>query len=77
MILTLKYFGLLVEVTKCKEEQIEFSGTQISELLETIFSRYPELKNKDFQIAQNNTITNDETEISSEEIALLPPFAGG
>ena len=77
MILTLKYFGLLVEVTKWKEEQIEFSGTQISELLETIFSRYPELKNKDFQIAQNNTITNDETEISSEEIALLPPFAGG
>ena len=77
MILTLKYFGLLVEVTKCKEEQIEFSGTQISELQETIFSRYPELKNKDFQIAQNNTITNDETEISSEEIALLPPFAGG
>ena len=77
MKLTIKYFGLLAEVTHCNEEQIEFSGTQIKELLETIYSKYPKLKEKDFQIAQNNTITNDETKISSNEIALLPPFAGG
>ena len=77
MKLTIKYFGLLTEVTNCNEEAIEFSGTKINELLDTIYLKYPKLKEKDFQIAQNNTITNDETEISSAEIALLPPFAGG
>ena len=77
MKLTIKYFGLLAEVTSCNEEQIEFTGTLINELLETMYSKYPKLKETDFQIAQNNTITNDDTEISSTEIALLPPFAGG
>lgn len=77
MKLTIKYFGLLAEVTHCNEEQVEFSGTLINELLETIYSKYPKLKETNFQIAQNNTITNDDTEISSTEIALLPPFAGG
>ena len=77
MNLTVKYFGLLAEVTECNEEQMDFSGATVKELLENLISKYPDLKNKDFQIAQNNTITNDETEISSNEIALLPPFAGG
>ena len=77
MKLTIKYFGLLTEVTHCNEEQIDFLGTQVSELLDSIYSKYPELKETDFQIAQNNNITNDETKISSTEIALLPPFAGG
>ena len=77
MDLTVKYFGLLAEVTQCNEEQLDFTGTTIKQLLESLISKYPDLKNKDFQIAQNNTITNDETKISSNEIALLPPFAGG
>lgn len=77
MNLTIKYFGLLAEVTQCNEEQLDFSGATVKELLENLFTKYPELKETDFQIAQNNTITNDETEISSNEIALLPPFAGG
>ena len=77
MTLTIKYFGLLTEVTHCNEEQIDFSGTKVSELLDSIYLKYPKLKETDFQIAQNNNITNDETEISSAEIALLPPFAGG
>lgn len=77
MNVTVKYFGLLAELTQCTEEQLDFSGTTIKELLEKLNSKYPDLKEKEFQIAQNNTITNDETKISSTEIALLPPFAGG
>ena len=77
MNLTIKYFGLLTEITHCNEEQIDFSGTKVSELLDSIYSKYPELKEKEFQIAQNNNIINDETKISSTKIALLPPFAGG
>ena len=56
MQLTIKYFGLIAEVTKCNEEQLEFSGEYINELLETVYLKYPKLKEKDFQVAQNNEI---------------------
>jgi len=77
MQLTIKYFGLIAEVTKCNEEQLEFSGTYINELLETVYLKYPKLKEKDFQVAQNNEIISKDIIITQTEIALLPPFAGG
>ncbi len=77
MRLTIKYFGLLAEVTQCSEEQIEFSGTFINDLLETIYLKHPKLKEKDFQVAQNNEIVSKDIMITQTEIALLPPFAGG
>ncbi len=77
MHIKVKYFGQIVEVTKLEEETIEFSGGLISELLDELYSKYPVLKNKDFQVAQNQELVTLETEISGNEIALLPPFAGG
>ncbi len=73
----IKYFGLLAEVTQCHEEKISFSGTTVSELKEQLFQKYEALKNKDFQVAQNNELITNETKITGLEIALLPPFAGG
>ena len=77
MNLTVKYFGLLAEVTECNEEQLDFSGATVKELLENLFSKYPDLKEKDFQVAQNNTIVDKSEPINQTEIALLPPFSGG
>ncbi|MBN4047128.1 MoaD/ThiS family protein [bacterium AH-315-P13] len=77
MQLTVKYFGLIAEVTQCSEEQFEFSGILINELLETVYIKYPKLKEKDFQVAQNNEIVSKDKIVSHTEIALLPPFAGG
>tara|TARA_B110000914_G_scaffold22028_1_gene16500 strand:- start:67 stop:300 length:234 start_codon:yes stop_codon:yes gene_type:complete len=77
MILSIKYFGLLAEVTGCSEEKIKFSGKSISDLKTILFQKYEELKNKDFQIVQNNELITNETKITATEIALLPPFAGG
>jgi len=77
MKLTIKYFGLLAEVTQCSEEQIEFSGTTISELREVLYTKYPPLNGKDFQVAQGKVLVNNDTIINKKEIALLPPFAGG
>ncbi len=77
MILSIKYFGLLAEVTKRSEEKIKFSGKSISDLKSILFQKYEELKNKDFQIVQNNELTTNETKVTATEIALLPPFAGG
>ncbi len=77
MHITVKYFGQLAEVTSKEEESIEFSGNLISELLETLYSKYNVLKNKDFQVAQNQELVSIETELTGNEIALLPPFSGG
>ncbi|WP_452597075.1 MoaD/ThiS family protein [Pontimicrobium sp. MEBiC01747] len=77
MQLTVKYFGMLAEVTKCEEEIINEEGTTVVEFLETLYNKYPILKDKDFQIAQNQKLITKETLLSSGELALLPPFAGG
>jgi sulfur-carrier protein len=77
MKLTIKYFGLLAEITQCNEEQYEFSGMQFNELFKDIYLKYPRLKDIHFQIAQNHVIVTKETKISGKDIALLPPFAGG
>ena len=77
MLITIKYFGQIVEVTQRKEESIEFSGALISELIEQLYEKYVPLKNKSFKIAQNQELVVLETKISGKEIALLPPFAGG
>ena len=77
MQITIKYFGLIAEITKCEEEQISFTKNTISELLEDLFLIYPSLRTKHFKVAQNKEIVTIETEITTKEIALLPPFAGG
>ena len=77
MQITIKYFGLLTEVTSCQEETIEFNGSIIGELLEVLFKKYSTLKSKDFQVAQNADLVGMDTKITGEEIVLLPPFSGG
>lgn len=77
MQLNIKYFGLIAEITGCIEETIEFSETLISDVLDLLFKKYPDLKTKDFQVAQNNNIVSKEAKVLETEIALLPPFSGG
>ena len=77
MKLIIKYFGLLAELTQCNEEEIEFSGANVSDLKDVLFQKYEALKIKDFQVAQNNELTTNKTTVTATEIALLPPFAGG
>ena len=77
MHITIKYFGQIAEVTETEEESLDFSGSLVSELLETLHAKYNHLKNKDFQVAQNQELVSNETELTGAEIALLPPFAGG
>lgn len=77
MHIKIKYFGQIAEITKIKEESLEFSGHLISQLLETLHSKYNGLKNKDFKVAQNQELVSVNTELTGQDIALLPPFAGG
>lgn len=77
MKLTVKYFGMLTEITHCDEETFPYAQTTIKELLETIFSKYPMLKEKEFNVAQHKELVSDDTIITGSEIVLLPPFSGG
>lgn len=73
----IKYFGLLAEITQCSNEVLVFSETTISELLEVLYSKYPSLRAKDFQVAQHLKIVSKDVAVSEDEISLLPPFSGG
>lgn len=77
MNITIKYFGQIAEITQHDEESIAFSGSSVSELLELLYTKYKALKGKDFQIAQNEELVSKEHKVSGDEIAILPPFAGG
>ena len=77
MYINIKYFGQIDELTQTKEENLEFSGIIVSELVETLYLKYSNLRTKNFQIAQNQELVSMETELTGNDIALLPPFAGG
>lgn len=77
MHITIKYFGQIAEITKQREESVEFTGVLVSDLIEILYSKYNTLKGKKFQVAQNQELVSFKTAVSGKEIAILPPFAGG
>jgi molybdopterin synthase sulfur carrier subunit len=76
MTISINYFGMLAEITRCESEQLDLSGT-IADLKKLLLSKYPEFHQKDFRIAQNEELVEDQTLINGTLIAVLPPFAGG
>lgn len=77
MLLKIRYFGILAEVTDCFEETISFSGGKVSDVLKRLFEKYPTLEQKTFKVAHDQCIVSDDIRVSASEIVLLPPFAGG
>ncbi|MCH4552854.1 NTP transferase domain-containing protein [Aestuariibaculum lutulentum] len=77
MTINIKYFGQIAEVTQIDEETIEHTKTTVTELIESLTLKYPKLKLKDFKVAQNKELVSNETLLTGEDIAILPPFAGG
>ncbi|WP_062061465.1 MoaD/ThiS family protein [Aquimarina longa] len=78
MQLNIKYFGMLAEVTAITEEYIQTEVCSVSELVEKLKNQYPKLGDKDFKVAINHHLVDQNHIINTEvEVALLPPFAGG
>jgi molybdopterin synthase sulfur carrier subunit len=80
MTITLKYFGLLVDITQKKEEIFSFdeNNTSVSFLKTKIETAYEELKNTNYSIAVNQSMSSLDYNIKDQDvIAFLPPFAGG
>jgi sulfur-carrier protein len=80
MRVTLKYFGLLAEITHCNEEQVELTA-DVSSLLglkSAVEQRFPAFQKTAYSIALNQALCNNEVALKEADvIAFLPPFAGG
>lgn len=77
MLITVKYFGQIAEVTQTEEEQLHIVEGSILELLQILNLKYSKLIRMDFKIAQNKELVSLETPLTGAEIALMPPFSGG
>lgn len=78
MTLKLKYFGMTAEASGKDEELLDNNYSSVKELKADLLAKYPNLLEINFKVAVNQEIVNDDYKLSgNEEIALLPPFAGG
>jgi molybdopterin synthase sulfur carrier subunit len=80
MRVTLKYFGMLAEITHCNEEQVELNANvnSLLGLKSVVEHRFPDFQKTAYSIALNQALCNDEVALQEDDvIAFLPPFAGG
>lgn len=78
MKVTIKYFGLVAEAAGKNEELLHFEGLLTSGELKQKCLENLTIQDKDaIQVAVNQNL-DDTIEIKDgDEVALLPPFAGG
>lgn len=75
----IRNFGVVREIMGGKELDFEFSGTTVADLRAALFARYPDLVplNSLF-VAVNQQYAQEDTALrDTDEIALIPPVAGG
>lgn len=80
MNLNLNYFGMIAEKTATTKEILNAGNNPLSveDLNHLLFNKYPALKEMNYKIAVNQTLADDSLLLNeNDEIALLPPFAGG
>ena len=80
MEITVKYFGLLTDITQHQQEQflIPVAGYTIKDLKGAIEEKYPSVCGVNYTVAVNQMICEEGVIINLEDtIALLPSFAGG
>lgn len=80
MILNIKYFGVLADIAKKKEEQLvlDESNLTVNSLKSKMELVYQELQNNNYSIAVNQVMVGMDATVKNQDvIAFLPPFAGG
>ena len=80
MEIVVKYFGIIADITKKKEEVffIEDEFNSLKLLQSKLEIKYPKILVINYSIAINKKfLQNDILLKNSDIIALLPPFAGG
>ncbi len=72
------YFGMLTDETGRSSENIQTPFSSVQELNELIQSKYEGLKKLSYRIAINDSfVQNQDSFQEGDQIAFLPPFAGG
>ena len=71
------YYGQLTEITQKSEEIVDIKASTVEDFKKELIQLHPELKNRTFQVAQNNTIQGEKDPLTALTIDLLPPFSGG
>lgn len=79
MNIKIKCFGLLAEVIKAEETTVILKEhCTVHELKNILLKAFPALAGKEFKVAVNkNIVTENAIILPTDELALLPPFAGG
>jgi len=70
-------FGVLAEEAGRQELEIDNTGS-IDSLKQHLLTQYPSFGDYKFNISVNHTLVRGNKELAEgDEVALLPPFAGG
>ena len=78
MELSLNYFGMIAEATNIQQEKIDIDVQTINDLKLKLVEKYPAITKLNYQFAVNQHLVEDNFQLNNgDEIALLPPFAGG
>ncbi|MFN1834478.1 MoaD/ThiS family protein [Balneola sp. MJW-20] len=79
MIITVKYFGAIAEATGLQEEKLDMSalGTKLEDLRDHCLHKYGAINDLTFKLAVNQSIEEEMVLKDGDEVAFLPPFAGG
>lgn len=71
------FFGVLAEVSGTSIKHYH-DVKSINDLRQRLQDDFPEIVHYNFRISLNSLITDDDLPLKSgDEIALMPPFAGG
>ena len=71
------FFGVLTDIVKSNTMSIEDTPT-VKELLTSLETKFPALKQYRYLIAVNQDISSVNQPLKEgDEVALLPPYAGG
>ncbi|MBK7132119.1 MAG: MoaD/ThiS family protein [Bacteroidales bacterium] len=77
MVVKVLFFGVLAEVTgtNCRHYS---EVKSLSDLRRLINDEFPEIVHYDFLISVNNELIDNEPALNDgDEVAFMPPFAGG
>lgn len=71
------FFGVLSEVAGTDYRHYSNAGS-VNDLKIRILDEYPEIENYNYRISLNSTIISGDAILKdNDEVALMPPFAGG
>ena len=75
----IKYFGAVAEATNCTTEKIPGNNISLKDLIAELYSKY-DFGQLHLKFALNKEIVQSPNNVrlkENDEIAVLPPFAGG